>query len=106
MHHEKKVVWEKWSDPYAAEDTHYKFEDLELKSTEEVAEFEELEEEFDVEKRHALAKQFHKLIYDEQPYTFFYTRQSKYFWNKELENVKAQLTRPYLNARAWYIKGE
>lgn len=67
---------------------------------------EELEEEFDVEKRHALAKQFHKLIYDEQPYTFFYTRQSKYFWNKELENVKAQLTRPYLNARAWYIKGE
>jgi|TARA_R100000479_G_scaffold164971_1_gene104030 hypothetical protein len=46
MHHEKKVVWEKWSDPYAAEDTHYKFEDLELKSTEEVAEFEELEEEF------------------------------------------------------------
>jgi len=67
---------------------------------------EELEEEFDVEKRHALAKQFHKLIYDEQPYTFFYTRQSKYYWNKELENVKAQLTRPYLNARAWYIKGE
>ena len=46
MHQEKKVVWEKWSDPYAVDDTHYKFEDLELKSTEEVAEFEELEEEF------------------------------------------------------------
>ena len=67
---------------------------------------ESLEEEFDTAKRHALAKQFHRLLYDEQPYTFFYTRRNKYYWNKELENVKPQLTRPYLNARAWYIKGQ
>lgn len=67
---------------------------------------EELEEEFDIAKRHALAKRFHRLVYDEQPYTFFFTRRSKYYWNKELQNVKAQVIRPYLNARAWFVKGE
>ena len=59
---------------------------------------EALEVEFDMAERIAGAAS-HKLLYDEQPYTFFYTRRSKYYWNKRLQNVKAQLTRPFI-ARA------
>ena len=67
---------------------------------------EDLEVEFDDAKRIELANQFHQLMYDEQPYTFFYTRRSVFAWNKKLGNVKAQVTRPYLNTRAWYLQGE
>jgi peptide/nickel transport system substrate-binding protein len=66
---------------------------------------EELEVTFDYDRRVELAHQFHKLLYEEQAYTFFYTRRSSYYWNKRLKNVKSQLTRPYLNARAWYLGG-
>ena len=66
---------------------------------------EALEVEFDTEKRIELAHQFHKLVYEEQPYTFFFTRRSMFYWNKKLGNVKAQTTRPYLNARAWFVQG-
>ena len=64
---------------------------------------EELEVTFDYDKRVELAHRFHKLAYEEQPYTFFYTRRNPYFWRPELQNVKAQLVRPYLNARAWNL---
>ena len=67
---------------------------------------EALEVEFDDSKRVELANQFHRLIYEEQPYTFFYTRRSVYFWNKRLGNVKSQIVRPYLNARAWHTTGD
>lgn len=65
---------------------------------------EALEVEFDPEKRIALAQQFHALLYEEQPYTFFFTRKSMFYWNKKLGNAKAQVVRPYLNARAWYAQ--
>ena len=65
---------------------------------------EALEVEFDDQKRIELAHQFHALMYDEQPYTFFFTRRSNFYWNKKLNNVKAQVTRPYLNSRAWYAQ--
>ena len=64
---------------------------------------EALEVEFDYDKRVELAHRFHKLVYDEQPYTFFYTRRSPFYWQKKLQGTKAQLTRPYLNVRAWYL---
>ncbi|MBM76756.1 MAG: hypothetical protein CMK59_15215 [Proteobacteria bacterium] len=64
---------------------------------------EALEVEFDFDKRVELANNFHKLLYDEQPYTFFYTRRSPYYWNQKLKDVKAQTVRPYLNARAWHL---
>ena len=64
---------------------------------------ETLEVEFDYDKRVELAHRFHKLVYDEQPYTFFYTRRSPFYWQKKLQGTKAQLVRPYLNVRAWYL---
>ena len=65
---------------------------------------EALEVEFDDKKRIELAHQFHSLLYEEQPYTFFFTRRSMFYWNPKLKNVKAQVTRPYLNSRAWYAQ--
>lgn len=65
---------------------------------------EALEVEFDYDKRVELAHRFHKLIYEEQPYTFFYTRRTPFYWQKELQGTKAQLVRPYLNVRAWYLQ--
>ena len=66
---------------------------------------EALEVEFDERKRRDLAQEFHRLLYDEQPYTFFYTRKSVVFWQKELQNVWFQLTRPHLNPRPFYFEG-
>ena len=66
---------------------------------------EALETEFDEGRRKELAHQFHKLLYDEQPYTFFYTRKSVVFWQKELKNVWFQLVRPHVNHRPFYLEG-
>ena len=64
---------------------------------------EALEVGIDDQKRIEFAHQFHAFMYDEQPYTFFFTRRSMFYWNK-LKNAKAQVTRPYLNSRAWYAQ--
>ncbi len=66
---------------------------------------EALETEFDERKRKELAHEFHALIHEEQPYTFFYTRKSIVFWQKELQNVWFQLTRPHVNPRPFYLEG-
>ena len=66
---------------------------------------EELETEFDEGRRKELAHEFHRLLYDEQPYTFFYTRKSVVFWQKELKNVWFQLVRPHVNHRPFYLEG-
>ena len=47
MQEEKKIVWEKWRDPYSFDESYSNTEDFLLKSTEDVREFEELEEELE-----------------------------------------------------------
>ncbi len=64
---------------------------------------EALQREFDYDERVKLANQFHRLVYDEQPYTFFYTRQRKVYWQRDLENVQFSKTRPYMNPRPWFL---
>ena len=66
---------------------------------------EALESEFDEGKRKKLAQEFHQLLYEEQPYTFFYTRKTKVFWQPELKNVWFQLVRPHINPRAFFLAG-
>jgi peptide/nickel transport system substrate-binding protein len=66
---------------------------------------EALETEFDEAKRKKLAHAFHQLLYEEQPYTFFYTRKTKVFWQQELNNVWFQLVRPHINPRPFYLGG-
>ncbi|MBV72148.1 MAG: hypothetical protein CMH52_12545 [Myxococcales bacterium] len=68
---------------------------------------EAMEFEFDMDKRYALSKAFHKLIYEEQPYTFLFQSKVPYFWTPQLQNPMAVgKVRPYLNPRAWYLNGE
>jgi ABC-type transport system substrate-binding protein len=64
---------------------------------------EKLQKEFDYDERVRLAHAFHKLTYDEQPYTFFYNRKRKVFWQPELKNVQFSQTRPYMNPRPWFL---
>ena len=60
---------------------------------------------FDSEKRWALFREFHHLIYDEQPYTFLFTFKECIFYNKKIGNVKFYVYRPGYNLREWYISG-
>ena len=64
---------------------------------------EALEVEFDHAKRVELANRFHRLLAEEQPYTFFFTRKRPAFWQTEMRNVKFNLVRPYRNHKAWYL---
>ena len=65
---------------------------------------EKMEVEFDMQKRYELAKAFHRIIYEEQPYTFLFRSKNAYFWTPQLQNAKTVgLVRPYLNFRSWYL---
>lgn len=45
--------------------------------------------EFDAEKRKAIYQEIHKLIYDDQPYTFIFNRASTYAINKRIRGVQS-----------------
>ncbi|MAO84775.1 MAG: hypothetical protein CMH50_12985, partial [Myxococcales bacterium] len=66
---------------------------------------EAMEFEFDMAKRYELSKQFHRIIYEEQPYTFLFQSKNAYFWTPQLQNATTVgKVRPYLNLRSWYLK--
>ncbi|MEC7750245.1 MAG: ABC transporter substrate-binding protein [Myxococcota bacterium] len=66
---------------------------------------EAMEFEFDMAKRYELSKQFHRIIYEEQPYTFLFQSKAAYFWTPQLQNATTVgKVRPYLNLRSWYLK--
>jgi peptide/nickel transport system substrate-binding protein len=66
---------------------------------------EEMESEFDMPKRYELSKRFHRIVYDEQPYTFLFRSKTPYFWTPQLQNATTiGKVRPYMNLRAWYLK--
>ena len=68
---------------------------------------EAMEFEFDMPKRYTLAKRFHRLVYEEQPYTFMYQTKAPYFWTPQVQNAESVgRVRPYLNPRAWYLNGQ
>ena len=64
---------------------------------------ESLQREFDYDERVRLANSFHRLVYEEQPYTFFYTRKKQVYWQRQLESVSFGKTRPYMNPRPWFL---
>jgi len=63
----------------------------------------ELETTFDHARRVELGNRFHRLLHEEAPYTFFYTRKRPGFWQPELSNVRFALVRPYRNHKAWFL---
>ena len=58
---------------------------------------------FEFRERVELANRFHRLLYDEQPYTFFYTRKTAAYWQNTLRNVHFAKVRPYRNHEPFYL---
>ena len=65
---------------------------------------ERLRKTFDKDKRQELMHEFHKIIHEKQPYTFFYAPQSVYAWQPRLGNVTFQKIRPQTYSLPWYVK--
>ncbi|QGJ71576.1 Oligopeptide-binding protein AppA [Planctomycetales bacterium 10988] len=57
--------------------------------------FEEGRKEFDEEKRQKIYQEIHKIIYEDQPYTFLYTRNAYYGFNKKLRGYAFSPRGPY-----------
>ncbi len=58
---------------------------------------------FDEDKRIELLREFHRLLHEEQPYTFFYSPQYVASWQPRLENVVINSIRPQYLPYPWYI---
>ena len=67
---------------------------------------EAMELEFDTNKRIELSQQFHRIVYDEQPYTFMFQNKNPYFFVKDLQNVSTLKVRPYFDPKPWYLTQE
>jgi peptide/nickel transport system substrate-binding protein len=73
-----------------------------FKNAEADAIIEEMNTAFDLQERKTLAHRFHKLVAEEAPYTFFYTRKRPAYWQKDLKNVSYLGYRPYRSHWGWY----
>jgi peptide/nickel transport system substrate-binding protein len=62
---------------------------------------EEARKTLDEEKRDELYHRFHRIIHQEQPYTFIYTRPEQRFLSRRFENVKVH--KLGLNELEWYV---
>lgn len=65
---------------------------------------EKLRETLDDDKRIELLREFHKIVHEKQPYTFFYAPKGVYAWQPRLENVQFQKLRPQHLSWPWYIQ--
>ncbi|MEC9443428.1 MAG: ABC transporter substrate-binding protein [Myxococcota bacterium] len=63
----------------------------------------ELRKTFDADKRLELAQEFHRILHEEQPYTFFFSPQSVAVWQPRLQNFQVQSIRPQFYPLPWYI---
>ena len=61
---------------------------------------------FDLAERHELARRFHRIVKDEQPYTFFYVRERYYTWWDRVRRVVFPKTRPLVRASSWWVQSE
>lgn len=64
---------------------------------------ETLRTEFDEKKRLELYHKFHRILHEEQPYTFFYSPQIVTAWQPRLENVVINAIRPQHLPFPWYV---
>ncbi len=62
---------------------------------------EKARETLDKDKRNALYHKFHRIIHEEQPYTFIYTKPEQRFLDKRFENVK--IHKLGINEFEWYV---
>jgi len=64
---------------------------------------EESREEFDAEKRWAMMRQIHRIIYNDQPYTFMFCFDQLFFYNAKFRGVKAYKVGDGYNFTEWYL---
>lgn len=64
---------------------------------------EQLRNTFDMNKRIKLYHKFHKIIYNEQPYTFFFSRKRCAVWWCHLKRVIFSVLRPHSDSTPWYM---
>lgn len=64
---------------------------------------EQLRVEFDEAKRLELYHEFHRLLHEEQPYTFFYAPQNVVAWQPRVKNFIINTTAPQLYSLPWWI---
>lgn len=68
---------------------------------------EELRVTFDLKKRTELFHKFHRILYEEQPYTFFRVSMTVYAWQDEVKRVIFKKDRPHADSMPWYVdRGE
>lgn len=60
-------------------------------------------DEFDENKRIALIKEWQKLIYDEQPYTFLWSGKGRYIYNDRFKNARWYNKQPSPNYNEWWV---
>ncbi|MFP4597567.1 MAG: ABC transporter substrate-binding protein [Persicimonas sp.] len=58
---------------------------------------------FDEDKRLELLREFHMILHEEQPYTFFFQLKSAFAWQPRVENVVFQQLRPQDLSVPWYL---
>jgi len=61
-------------------------------------------ETFDPIARWSLYRQLHRILYEDQPYTFMFCFQTLIFYNNKFRNVKLYCTQPGYDLREWYIQ--
>ena len=59
--------------------------------------------EFDDNKRITLIKEWQKLIYDEQPYTFLWSSKGRYIYNVRFKNARWYNKQPSPNYNEWWV---
>lgn len=64
---------------------------------------EDLRNTFDTNERVKLYHKFHKIVYDEQPYTFFFARKKCAAWWTHLHHVVFQIESPHHDSLPWYL---
>lgn len=58
---------------------------------------------FDPEERVKLFHRFHRLVHEEQPYTFWFQIEEVGAWRSTVENVRFSSLRPFDYAASWYL---
>jgi peptide/nickel transport system substrate-binding protein len=59
--------------------------------------------EFDEAKRIEILKKWQELIFDEQPYTFMYSPQSRYVFGNRFKNVRWYPVQPSYSLNEWWV---
>lgn len=63
---------------------------------------EQLRVTLDLQKRTEMLREFHRIIHEEQPYSFVYVRKAPYCYRKGLEGVVYAKERPIANVLPWW----